>query len=230
MSSLVRSRCQRHRRHCCVRWNEQLDHELHGAKIDLLHQPKFESRNLLLTNDRSGSGLIEPFHFRIQGNGIKIERSVLLYPPDLSRPLHQIPTSYLDGRAPLELGGFISEPERIARATGIISPGTYRTERRCQLEHELEAVTDATTRAAVSKRIEELEVSDPADMRVLGLSLTQTRRFELDGPAVIESGDGYLAQNFDTQRSWPIEFWMGAWDADALCGYVSGRLEIPFFA
>jgi hypothetical protein len=28
----------------------------------------------------------------------------------------------------------------------------------------------------------------------------------------------------------PLNFWMGGWDGDALCAYISGYLSIPFAA
>jgi len=31
----------------------------------------------------------------------------------------------------------------------------------------------------------------------------------------------------DGTQPWPFRAWLGAWDGDALCGFTSGRLEIP---
>jgi hypothetical protein len=31
----------------------------------------------------------------------------------------------------------------------------------------------------------------------------------------------------DENTTWPLSFWMGGWDGDALCAYISGYLSIP---
>lgn len=205
----------------------QAGHPLLGAGLRLAGEPKFESRNQLLTDDPSGTGLIEPFHLVIDGDGITIERPATLFPPDPLRPLYEVPVLFLNRRAPVDPNGYTLDPVRIARDAGIASPPAYRKERMSRLEADLSSTVDPTARAALAKRISELEKSDPSDMRTLSMILTQTRRFELDGPAEIRDTDGILSPAPDAAGAWPIEFWMGGWDADALCGFMSGRLTIP---
>lgn len=205
----------------------QVDHPLLGAPIQLLHEPKFESRNQLLTDDRSGTGLIEPFHLAVESDGVTIERSAKLFHPDPLRPLHEVPASFLNRRAPVDPAGYTVDPVRIAHAAGIVSPAAYRSARKRLLEADLERTEDPTVRAALEKRISELEETNPSDMRMLSMILTQTRRFDLDGRAEIRDADRIFPHTPDSSRPWPIEFWMGGWDADALCGFLSGRLAIP---
>src|SRR6185503_19282987 len=72
------------------------DHPLTGAAVDLLGEPKFESRNYVL---RDGSqGPIVPFILRIEGGGVTIQREDILFPEDPSRKLHEIPSEYLARR------------------------------------------------------------------------------------------------------------------------------------
>lgn len=207
--------------------DRQIDHALVGARIRLLHEPRFESRNQLLTDDRSGTGLIEPFHLAVEGDGVTFERPATLFPPDPLRSLHEVPASFLNRRAPVDPAGYTVDPVRIAHAAGIVSPGAHRSVRKRLLEADLDRTADPTERAALEKRINELEKADPSNMRMLSMILTQTRRFDLDGKAEIRGADGMLPHPADTSRPWPIEFWMGGWDADALCGFMSGRLAIP---
>lgn len=204
------------------------DHPLVGARIDLLDEPKFESRNQLLTDDRAGTGLIEPFHFAVTTDGVRIVRSALLFPDDVSTPLLAVPAPYLNRRAPVDPFGYTLDPLRIAQEIKILSPAAYRANRKRLLEADLAASHDPVERTALKKRIEELEMSDPANMRILTMIFTQTRRFELDGHADVTGFDRLTDHpSLDTSKSWSIEFWMGGWDADALSGYMSGRLALP---
>jgi len=43
----------------------------------------------------------------------------------------------------------------------------------------------------------------------------------------MEDPAGLLRDAIDTSLPWPIQFWMGGFDADALCGYMRGSLTLP---
>jgi hypothetical protein len=204
------------------------DHPMVGAPVAWLDDPKFESRNLLLTDDRAGIGLINPFHIHMAGVGMTIRRVDVLYPDDPDRKLHQIPPEFLRRRAPLFLHGMTRDPIRVADATGMLDPLAYRQQRKERLEADLRRTTNPIAQAALAKRIRELDVTDPANLRVLALSLVQRWHFVLNGPAEVLDPEDRLGGTLDLAQAWPIEFWMGGWDADALCGYLRGVLSIPF--
>jgi hypothetical protein len=201
-------------------------HPLAGARVDLLDRPKFESRNLLLSDDRAGVGPIHPFHLEVAGAGVAVRRLDLLDPDRPGLEPHRAPPALLNRRSAVDRDGLRWDPTRIAEATGLVDPLAFRAERRRRLLADLERVDDPLARAALAKRIRELAVVDRHDPRVVGLSVVQVRRFGLDGPArVVEAGR--RLEPLDLDREWPIEFWMGGWDSDALSGYLSGLLTIP---
>ena len=115
----------------------------------------------------------------------------------------------------------------VADMTGITDPVAYRAERKKKLETDLRAATDENSKAALGKRIRELNISDPKDQHTMALGLVQKRRFGLNGPAEIRDDSGALGVTFDESEDWPIEFWLAGWDADALSGYLSGVVKIP---
>ncbi|KYG06206.1 hypothetical protein BE21_36195 [Sorangium cellulosum] len=199
------------------------DHPLLGARVDLLGEPKFESRNYVLRD--SGQGAIAPFHLRISGGGIAVEREDLLYPADPFRRLHEIPAAFHARRG--SLIPLTVDRIKIADATGIADPAAYRRRRRELLEADLRRTEDPVVRAALGKRIAELSITDPDRLQVAGLTLYGDYRFAINGPASVVDPDRLLGAAIDPEEDWPIAFWMGAWDSDALCGWMRGMLSIP---
>jgi hypothetical protein len=208
----------------------QPDHGLLGAAVDLLGQPRFESRNRLLSEDRAGVAFIEPFELMIECRWVTIRRKDILYPSDPTALFHTLPPSALNRRGPLRKDGMIFDPVRVASATGIRDASAYRAARKNALIKDLSDARDEVTRAALQKRIHELSIDEPTDQRTMALGLTQNRRFDLNGPASIVDPEQRLSVACDCAVDWPIEFWMGAWDADGLCGFVQGLLKIPLRA
>lgn len=203
------------------------DHVLVEAAVDLLNHPRFESRNVILSDDRGGVGVIHPFVVQISKQGVSLRREDLFdcQQPDL--PLHQISPMTLNRRAPRQLDGMVYEPERVAALVGVEDAVAFRSARRLALERDREAVENSILAAALDKRIRELSNSDPRNIRTVILNVGQDRRFDINGPTEIIDREDQLGVQCDTERDWPIEFWMGAWDADALCGFVKGKLSIP---
>ncbi len=206
-------------------------HPLAGAAVDLLDAPKFESRNLLLSDDRAGVGPIHPFHLELTAadGALTVRRLDLLDPDRPGLELHRASPEQLNRRSAVDLGGLRRDPARIAEATGIVDPLAHRADRRRLLAADLEATADPVARAALEKRLRELAVVDPDDPRLLSLGVVQLRRFALNGPLEVIDREGRLdpIEALDRTAGWPIEFWMGAWDSDALCGYLDGMLTIP---
>jgi len=202
-------------------------HPLIGVAVDWLDGPRFESRNRLLSEDRGGVGIIEPFHLSISGGGVTIQREDILYPEDPDTSFHLLEPPALDRRAPILKEGMMIDPGMVTAATGISDFVGYRAARKKQLEGDLRVATDEDSKAALAKRIRELSITDPHGQHTIALQAVQKRRFELNGPVVIDDADGGLEVECDKSQDWPIEFWMGCWDADALTGYIGGSLKIP---
>jgi hypothetical protein len=200
------------------------EHPLLGASVDLLGNPKFESRNYVV---RDGSmGPIDPFHLHILGKEVSLRREDILYPDDPHVKLHHIPPAYLARRGSLQ--PMMVDRLKIADATGITDPIAYRKQRQGLLQADLRHTNDPVRQAALEKRIRELEISDPRKLQVITLSYYNEYRFGMNGPAEVIDPHNLLQGEVDASPDWPIAFWMGGWDSDALCGYVRGMLTIPF--
>lgn len=194
------------------------DHPLRGARVNLLDNPKFEGRSGIVAEDALEP--IDPFVLEISGGGLTLRREdfwnrrnprrvrIVAVPPVLLARRQPIPDE-----APTEA--------EIMDAIGAGSVPELARERRRLLEEDLAAASDPVARAALRTRI--------AAIRFLPIGLFY--RFEINGPgAVAQDEGGLLDGTVSTAPPWPIGFWMGGFDADALCGYVRGSLELPFRA
>jgi hypothetical protein len=201
------------------------DHPLVGSQVELLDGPKFEGRNGIVAEDAAEA--IDPFHLRITGGDVTLRRKDLLDPQSPERKIHDVDPSVLKRRQPVE--GEAAERAEIADATGVMDYVGYRQERKEKLEADLEGVGDPVLRAALRKRIADLKESlEKRDIRVGILGASLVYRFAIRGPAEVVGDRDVLGGIIGTLPPWPIEFWAGGWDADALCGYVRGRLQVPF--
>jgi hypothetical protein len=180
------------------------------ADVDLVDGPVFEGRNGLAFED--GQEPIFPLHVRVSGRGATFQRR----------------HAYGDGEW-LQVPGKIEPPKKeLARRLGVATPedrGRFRRARRAAVEQALEAATDPVEKLALELRLSRLAgPSERLDTRSLGLGMSWSAG--LAGPdPVAEVGD--LNVEIDAVSPWPFRLWMGIWDADALCAYVTGRLDIP---
>jgi hypothetical protein len=202
-----------------------LDHPLVGGQVQLLDEPKFEGRNGIVAEDAAEG--IDPFHLRITGGGVTLRRKDILDPQNPERKMHEVDPSVLQRRQPV--AGEAVERAEIADATGIMDYLGYRWERKKKLETDLEGTSDPVSRAALQRRIADLTESlEKRDIRVGILGASLIYRFSIRGPAEVSGDREVLGGIVGTSPPWPIEFWAGGWDADALCGYMRGRLQVPF--
>jgi hypothetical protein len=184
-------------------------HVLLNSPVQLLDGPVFEGRNGEIAT--SANEPIVPFHIRFEAPGIVL---VGRDPIDLSDP------NDLSRRQPV---AFESNSLEVAQHTGITDRVAYRRQRKSLLESELATETDATRIAALQKRIDELGKSS---IRLSSLGFKLTYQFALRGPNEWSDPEQMLGQAPTASTVWSIDFWMGAWDADALCAYVSGSLNV----
>ena len=47
------------------------------------------------------------------------------------------------------------------------------------------------------------------------------------GPGRATDDAQVFGDRVDADSDWPIDFWVGGWDADAFCMYMRGRLSLP---
>ena len=188
---------------------KQPDHPLIGASVELLENAVFEGRNGQIA--QSAEEPIVPFHLRIA------QGSVVL---DGFDPIDLGDVTQIQRRQP---GDFEFHSPEAAQSTGIADPLAFRRERCKQLQGELAAATDPIVQSALNQRLAQLTVESGIQVASLGFKLTY--RFDLRGPNRAEDAQGVLGVR--PGEAWPIEFWMGAWDADALCAFTKGVLQVP---
>ncbi len=70
---------------------------------------------------------------------------------------------------------------------------------------------------------QELEVWQSKVFKIL-LSSRAAYQFDIRGPVQLEGDLGLVIAE---DLPWPVSFWLGAWDNDALSGYMKGCLQVP---
>lgn len=198
-------------------------HPLIGASLNLLGDPKFEMLNYILATE-AGTQAIYPFELLISGGGITIYREDLLDPENPTAGIYDLPFKTMERR-----GGALRllDKKTVQEITHCKTHLDYRMKRRSLLEDDLQKTADPVTRAALGKRIQQLNITDPKNRRVRSLSFKEHRSFDMNGPIQIVDDENRIGVELDTEKHWPIDFWNGVWDPDALCGYMRGTLQIP---
>lgn len=223
-------------------------HDLVGARVALLDAQIIEHNGILTRNDLF---IIDPLRVRVTaadgaaGETVLLDRDDWLNPANPQMPQWEATSPMLLRRQPKR---FVTNSPEVAAATGLPDPSNRalianRKERRESLEALLKALArkrektkeERIAEAALETRIEQLKIVEkwwdlsegtwderPIDRRAYTLAL------QLEGWDIGVSGHAYAnALGGDETRPWPLRFWMGGWDGDALCAYVRGSWEIP---
>lgn len=204
--------------------NAARGHPLIGAQVDLLDAPKFEGRNGIVAED--AEEFIHPFHIRIAQSALVIDRRDILAADAGGNelPVYQVDRAMYRRRQPIDRG----EASEVAAATGMQDPATFFARRRELLAQNLERArhaNDETAVAALTKRYDELGRAGIAQALT---SFRMVYQFDINGPASVSEHRKALGGVIDIAPPWPIAFWIGGWDPDALCAYMRGTLSIPF--
>jgi hypothetical protein len=150
----------------------------------------------------------------------------LTYPP--TRP------GDADSFAQLKATGINFCPGAIADATGVADLAAVWAKRCQDLQSDLAANRDPVVQAALRSRISSMSIMDkpgapnarPANARYFGARMLYT--VAMTGRSQFLDPDGYLAgKTVPNAVPWTCDFWMGAWDADAMCGFMQGYLGLP---
>lgn len=209
--------------------------DLVGGKIAFLGAQLLEHNGILIREDFF---VIDPFRVTLAAGGnVLLDRVDYLDPTNPHLPPEQVTGAQLQRRQPAK---FTSNSAEVARATGLpnaqnVTLMANRLRRRESLELLLGATTDDVERAALETRIEQLAIVEqwwnlsqgspgnrPIDRRAAQLALQASGwNIDMNGKIFTNLVDG------DESLPWNVEFWMGGWDGDALCGYVKGTWTIP---
>jgi hypothetical protein len=204
------------------------DHPLVGACVELLDGAKFEGRNWAVAH--GGSEPIDPFHLQISGGGITIRRQDLWDPNQPKTTIFDITPQQMARRQPVQ---FELQSAIVAEATGIVDYSAYRQERKTLLAARLKRTRNAIERLGLQKRID--NIAKDATMKgittaaYMFLGAREVFQFALNGPIAIDDPDHRLRGTIGTSQLWLIEFWLGGYDCDTLCGYMRGQLSVPFY-
>ena len=187
-------------------------HPLVGARVDLKENAKFEGRNGLIAP--AGKEPIAPFVFEIVREGFQLtRRDDYVVTDGISRKPH--------------LGGGVAQLSAAEQmAIGVPNPAGYRNTRRGAIEVALASETDPVKKANYQARIAQLKDFNTAgDIQVFALGFKVPYAHQLRHAGTITDPAALLPQ-VDLAAPWDIQYWMGAWDADALQGYVEGTVSV----
>jgi hypothetical protein len=226
---------------------DPLSQALVGAQVELLDDAKFIGQNYIVALARKEP--IDPFHLKISRE-IDGKREAILSRKDLwnpNEPKLNIYTILKDKNKDLqEIEALISRRQPIgkdpavdvirmqapdvAEAIGISDTRNYLQERLKRLKQDRQDLPDtpanAVQIAALQTRISKLIPEEQSRLLLVKVSY----QFDINGDrAVTEVNRDLLHGEVSVDVPWPIKFWMGAWDSDALCGYLKGVLSIPFW-
>jgi len=199
-----------------------------GLPVNLLSDPKagvpkFEGRNDIVGSDDNIAFAIDPFILDITGPSASVRRQDLL-PNNL--PIWQLPPdTYADRIGHLDYSDQSNPvgPLEVLQAIGVYDFSAYFAARARWLRDKMAASRDPNEIEQYRTRINAIEFFGNRIRSRLGLKCDW--KFEIGGGS---TGTVAGLSGIDTTKPWPIEFWMGGWDADALCGYMRGSLRVPF--
>jgi hypothetical protein len=203
-----------------------------GARVAFEGAKVVERNGLVVRNDFFA---VDPLCVRVySGRELIVGRDDYLNEKSLDFSINDATSDQLKRRQPARFDAASSE---VAAATGLpnTDPETLlanREARRESLKQLLCETLDPIEKSALETRIEQLELlhqwwnislkEKPLDRRASAL-LWQFKgwRTDINGKVIAN------AIKADEGQRWPIEFWMGGWDGDALCAYIQGSWFIP---
>ncbi|MFN0244734.1 MAG: hypothetical protein ACKVWV_17750 [Planctomycetota bacterium] len=195
---------------------EHPQHPLLGADVALLDQPKFEGRNGVIADD--GDEPVYPFHVRLKSqSGVILERRVV--PSDAQFPYAELFASGVEGGPDVA--------REIAEATRI--PDLKALWQRRLTALRTRALSSAgAARVGLHERIAILSrwlnaTRSPAGFFVVRMVYD----YSLRSKPLISGWTQEIGPPPSSNVEWRIKFWLGGWDADALCGYCKGLMELP---
>jgi hypothetical protein len=202
------------------------NHPLMNQPVSLPPDAMFHMRNYVLTDGDAGTECIDPFALTFgDPSAPMLSRNDVLYPPDPSASLWDVPLAWMRRRG----GKFLPSPDIFQQVTGFDDPVAYRASRLVVLrELRATAADDGKTvaTAGYDRRIEQFLSYDSDDRRTKALTYSEHRAFALNGTDVVADATK-LGGTVDADAEWPMELTQAVWDTDLLCGWAFGQLSVP---
>jgi hypothetical protein len=203
--------------------NKEDNHPLIGGVVNFLNNPKFEGRNTILAE--AGEEAVFPMHIQVK----KKDKCLIQRRFDDKMKFPPTDQVDLDKFKMLQANGININPGAVGEATGIFDLASIWEERIVKLKADITKTNKEIEIAAMRSRIESMS------------NMRNTRRFSarmlysmsLTGNAIFKDKGNYFPGKpigLDPNNPWTLEFWCGAWDADAISGYIVGYLGIPISA
>jgi hypothetical protein len=207
-----------------------------GARVSFVKAQLVERNGIIIRNDLFA---IDPLRVQVRKKrgALVLDREDFLDPDNPELPISQATSAMLTRRQPQ---GLTDNSVEVAKATGLpdASDATCiqnRIIRQKNLEELLKRTRNPVERAALETRISQLNIlqqwwnlsekGTPIDRRAHQLTLQGYGwSIDINGPVHANKIGA------DENTTWPLSFWMGGWDGDALCAYISGYLSIPLIA
>jgi hypothetical protein len=204
-----------------------------GARVSFVKAQLTERNGIVIRNDLFA---IDPLRVQVRKKrgALVLDREDFLDPNNPGLPITQATSEMLERRQPQ---GLTNNSVEVAKATGLPDASNdscinNRRIRQRNLEELLKHTRNPVERAALETRISQLNIlrrwwdlsqgGKPIDRRAHQLTL------QAYGWAVDINGAVHINKiGADENMNWPLSFWMGGWDGDALCAYISGYLSIP---
>lgn len=193
--------------------------------MDLLDNPIFDSRNGTVIYN--GFGIINPFIFDIQGDGIAIQRR---FYADPDNPQEDIENYSIKTLTPFAMGTTVGNTVDMILSPGVLQRSAFRNERLKNLEKELATLdpskpANANAIAALQKRIAELKINDPSNRRTNQIGTKALVDYPLNAATALYKYKN-KEQELTPSAPWLMQLWMGGWDTDALSFWVEGYVQI----
>jgi hypothetical protein len=183
-------------------------HPLQSAAVILLSDGAFEGRNGIASEDTEEP--IFPFHLRVETGSIRLERE-----------FRNIST----GEWKFQKSDGIEANNDAVREAGIDNPDELVARRIASLQDRLAQTADSLERLQLQTRLRHLAARGFGPVPAfIGLRY----RYTLDGPWLLVSDPQHELAGTVGSSAWVFTAWIGCWDGDALCGFMTGELTMPF--
>ena len=187
-------------------------HVLVGAALQLSGDPKFEGHNGAIAPP--GSEPVFPFNLKLAAGSVVLEVREWLAFADLTKPV---------ARPRFGKGVRTLDNARLMSVLGTTDLSAFRAARKQALATDLSNTMDPTQKKNLQQRLAQMDSTD-LPLSALGFSVPYSFKIP-DSARSATDPDAALGPGLLT-KPWQLDWWMGAWDADALCGFMDGSLKI----